>query len=174
MGGTELAKGIMRSLATTAAGAWLGGMILVAIVAQTTFSEMRATGVEQPNAIAGRVMAKNFVRFDALQWVLAGTLVVAQIGRIALGERAGVEWLRLILGFGATGVLAYSALYLTPQIVNMQAAAAGPDPDAAVKAVFDSFHHTSVGLAKVNLVVVLMLVLSLSWNIRRAPAGDLA
>ncbi|MBX3395101.1 MAG: DUF4149 domain-containing protein [Phycisphaerae bacterium] len=174
MGGTELARGIMRSFATTAAGAWLGGMILIAIVAQTTFSEMRATGVEQPNAIAGRVMAKNFVRFDTVQWVLAGTLVVAQIGRIALGERSGVEWLRMVLCLGATGVLAYGALYLTPQIVNMQATAAAPDPDAAVRSIFESFHQTSVRLAKLNLVVVFAIVLSLSWNVRRAPAGDMA
>lgn len=157
---------ILRSFATTAAGVWLGAMILIAIVAQTTFSEMRQTGVSQPNAVAGRIMAKNFSKFDRIQWVCAALLVGSQVGRIALGERSKAEWVRLALMAGAASLFLYSAMELTPQIVNLQSEVAGVDAEAAAKAAFDSFHESSVRIAKINLVLVLAIVLSLATHRR--------
>ena len=57
---------LFQAIATTAGGVWLGGMVLMAIVASTTFGVMRTTGVEHPDSIAGQVMAKNFARFDTV------------------------------------------------------------------------------------------------------------
>lgn len=160
----------LRALGTTAAGAWLGGMILIAIVAQTTFSEMRKTEVSQPNAIAGRVMAKNFSRFDAVQWICVGLLAASQLGRMAMGDRSRGEWVRLGLIAIAGALFAYSALVMTPGILGLQETVAGENAEVAVKAAFDSFHETSVRIAKVNLILVFSIALSLAMG---GPRGRL-
>lgn len=160
-------KPFLRALGTTAAGAWLGGMILIAIVAQTTFSEIRKTDVAQPNAIAGRVMAKNFSRFDSVQWICVGVLVATQVGRMGMGDRTRGEWVRLFMIAAAGGLFAFSALVMTPRILGLQETVAGENAEVAVKAAFDSFHETSVRIAKVNLVLVLAIVMSLAMGGRR-------
>ncbi len=162
---------LIRSLQATAAGVWLGGMILIAIVAQTTFSQMREAQVEQPNAIAGRVMARNFVRFETVQWVCVGVLAFGQIARMGMGGRGIGEMARLAMIGIAAAIFIYGATVLTPKIVNLQSTVAGTDPEAAVKAAFDAFHETSVRLSKINLVVVLALTLSLAWPVRVAGGG---
>lgn len=157
----------IRSVQATAAGVWLGGMILIAIVAQTTFSQMRDAQVEHPNAIAGRVMAKNFVRFEMVQWVCVSVLAFGQVARMGMGWRGKGEIARLAMIGVAAAIFIYGATVLTPKIVNLQSSVAGADPEAAVKAAFDAFHETSVRLSKINLGVVLVLALSLAWPSRR-------
>jgi len=163
----------LRALATTAAGVWLGGMILIAIVAATTFSEMRQTGVEHPNAVAGQVMAKNFSRFDKLQMVCAAVLLVWQTAQLVVGRRRLGDWLRTAMILSAVGLLIYSAWVLTPRILDLQTAVASANPDAAVKAVFDEFHRTAVRVSKINLLLLAAIVLSLAWRpLRGKPAGE--
>lgn len=158
--------GILRMVATAAAGVWLGGMILIAIVAQTTFTVMRTTGVEHPNSIAGQVMARNFSKFDKVQLICAGILIVWQVLRLVMGRRTIADCLRMALILLATGLLVYSASVLTPKITGLQSAVAGPDPEAAVKAIFDDFHETAVRISKINLILVAGIIFSLAWNPR--------
>lgn len=151
----------IRSLQTLAAGAWLGGMILIAIVAATTFRVMRETDVASPNTIAGRVMAKNFQRFDLVQGACAVVLVIGQGVIIASNQRHAREWFHAVLIAAAGGLLIYSVVEITPKILEMQDAVGRPDPEAAVRVIFDSIHATSVKIAKVNLLVVAILTISL-------------
>ncbi len=155
---------ILRALATTSAGAWLGGMLLIAIVAQTTFSQMREAGVERPNSIAGRIMAVNFSRFDTMQMACAGVLVVWQAARLLSGRRGWGDWLRTGAILSAVGLLAYSTQVLTPRILSLQGAVAGPDSEAEASAVFDDFHRSAVRVSKANLVLVAGVVFSLAWR----------
>lgn len=154
---------VLRVLATTAAGVWLGGMVLIAIVAQTTFSQMREVGVEHPNAIAGRIMAVNFSRFDVMQLACAGVLVVWQSARLLSGWRGLGDWLRAAAILSAVGLLGYSTQVLTPRILGLQGAVAGPDSEAEAKSVFDDFHHSAVRVSKANLVLVAGITFSLAW-----------
>jgi len=151
-----------QALACAAAGTWLGGMILIAIVAQTTFSVMRTTGVSQPNAIAGRVMASNFKRFDKVQIVCAVPVVAWAMARVMSRTQRRRDWIRVALVAAACAILAYNAGVMTPRIESMQGDVAGADADAKVKAAFDSYHATAVRLAQANLVIVLALALEIA------------
>ena len=155
---------LLRALATTAAGVWLGGMVLIAIVAQTTFSQMREVGVAQPNAIAGRIMAVNFSRFDVMQMVCAVVLVVWQAARLLSGRRGLGDWLRAAAILAAVSLLAYSTQVLTPRILSLQGAVAGTDAETKARVVFEAFHHSAVRVSKANLVLVMGIVLSLAWG----------
>lgn len=166
---------VLRVLATTSAGVWLGGMVLIAIVAQTTFSQMREIGVERPNAIAGQIMAVNFSRFDAMQMACAGVLVVWQAARLLSGRRRFGDWLRTGAILLAVGLLAYSTQVLTPRILTLQGAVAGPDSEAEARAVFDDFHRGAVLVSKINLVLVTGIVFSLAWRrgaVHRSKDGE--
>lgn len=159
-------------IATSAAGVWLGGMILIAIVAQTTFAVMRETGVDQPNALAGQIMAKNFLRFDMVQLGCAGILVLWNVIHIISGGRSLLDWLRLVVILLATALLLYSVSVLTPKITNLQSAVASADPDTAIKAIFDDFHETAVRISKANLILVAMVLFSLAWLPKGKPTTD--
>lgn len=151
-----------QALACAAAGSWLGGMILIAIVAQTTFSVMRTTDVAQPNAIAGRVMAQNFIRFDVVQIACAAAVAAWAVGRVMSGTRRRRDWIRLGMVVAVCGILAYNAGVMTPRIESMQGDVAGADVDARVKAAFESYHATAVRLAQANLLIVLVLTLEIA------------
>lgn len=155
----------VRAIAATAGGIWLGGMILIAIVAQTTFSEMRHTGIAQPNAVAGRVMARNFARFDTVQIACAGVLLAGQALLLTIDRRSARVWARLALTVAACALLGYSVGVLTPGIVDLQSSVA--ESDAAAKAVFDRFHATAVRIAKANLLIVFVVSLDLAVDRRR-------
>jgi hypothetical protein len=159
---------VFQVLATTTAGAWLGGMILIAIVAQTTFSQMREVDVDRPNAIAGRIMAVNFSRFDTMQMVCAAVLVLWQTARLLSARRHVGDWLRTVAILAAVGLLAYSSQVLTPRILSLQNAVAGPDAEAHARALFDEFHRGAVLISKINLVLVAGIVFTLAW---RSGAG---
>lgn len=154
---------ILRAIAIAAAGVWLGGMILIAIVAQTTFQTMRTTGVEHPDAVAGQIMAKNFTRFDKVQMACASVLFGSQLLQLAAGRRTWMDWFRFGLTLAAACVLAYSGAVLTPKIAGLQSAVAGADADAAVRAVFDDFHESAVRLSKINLCLVAVLLGTLAY-----------
>ena len=153
----------LRALACTAAGVWLGAIILIAIVAQTTFGVMPSTGVERPNTVAGRVMARNFARFDTVQMICGGVLLAAQGGILASARRTRRDALRTLFIAAACGLMLYSAWVMTPRITNMQPAIAAADSESAVKAEFADFHRTAVRLSQINLVLVLVLALELAW-----------
>lgn len=152
----------LQATACAAAGAWLGGMILMAIVAQTTFSVMRTTGVSQPNAIAGRVMATNFKRFDKVQIVCAVPVAAWAGTRLMSRSRQRRDWVRAGLAAAAGAILAYNAGVMTPRIESMQGDVAGADADARIKSAFDSYHSTAVRLAQANLLIVLALTLEIA------------
>lgn len=157
---------LFRMLSIAAAGVWLGAMILIAIVAATTFGEMRTIeGIERPNYVAGRVMAKNFARYDRIQLFCAGVIVLSHVGLAAARGMRGGDWLRAPLLAAALLVTLYGAFRLTPTIQNMQDAVAGAaDPEAEVKRVFDGFHRTAVTLSKLNMALVAILLFSLAWS----------
>ncbi|MFQ5430617.1 MAG: DUF4149 domain-containing protein [Phycisphaerae bacterium] len=153
-----------HALATTAAGVWFGGMILIAIVAATTFGEMRKTGVDHPNAIAGQVMAKNFARFDTIQIVCAAVILLWQIMQLVIRGRTALDWLRLVPIVLASGLLAYSVCVLTPKILSLQSTVAGADAEAAARAVFDDFHRSAVRVSQINLVLLVVILITLAWQ----------
>lgn len=152
---------LFRTLATMAAGVWLGAMVLIAVVAQTTFSTMRITDVTNPNAIAGRIMAKNFSRFDVLQMTCAAIIVLWQVIQLLVGPRQRRDWVRSMMIVVACGLLTYSVAVLTPTITDMQTQVA--QNDVEVKAVFDRFHQKAVRVSKINLIMVALIAGTLAW-----------
>lgn len=167
MGGPDKFLNAFRALAHTAAGIWLGGILVIAIVAQTTFGVMRTTGVEKPDMIAGQVMARNFGRFDVVQICCAATLLMWQTVSLAFRRRGPREWLRLSLIAAAAGLLAYQVTVLTPKIVNLQPLLAQADAEEAVRAVFRDFHQTAVRLSQALFVIVAAVMIEMSFPLSR-------
>jgi len=161
---------ILHTLSTLAAGVWLGGMVLIGpIVAKNTFEVMRQTDVAHPNAAAGRVMAVNFIQFDKVQLVCAGVLLLGLGITAATSRRKFGPVCRLCLAIAATGFLAYSVQFLTPQIAAMQDVVATAESDSAVRTRFDGFHDSAVLVAKINLGLIAAVLLSLGWAGPPAP-----
>ncbi len=154
---------MMRTLATAAGGVWLGGMVVIAVVASTTFGVMRTTDVPHPNTIAGKVMAKNFERFDRVQLVCGGVLGVWQLAALLTGQRHKRDIVRATLIAVAIALMLVSVLHMTPKIVALQPTLITGESDAAVKAAFDDFHQTAVRLSQASLLVVLTIVLEMAW-----------
>lgn len=163
---------LFRAIAQAAAGVWLGGMILIAIVAQTTFGVMRTTGVDRPNAVAGQVMARNFLRFDRVQLVCVCVLVAWQAAALILRPPAARDVVRSLLIVAAAGLFLYSSQTLTPRILDLQPVMAAADPDAAMTERFDEFHETAVRIAQVNLVLVLFITIEMALPRRGALAAQ--
>ncbi len=160
---------LFRALAHTAGGVWLGGIIVVAIVAQTTFGVMRTTDVEKPDAIAGQVMAKNFGRFDVVQICCAATLLSWQVVSLATQNRSPRSWLRFGLIVIAGGLLTYNVAVLTPKIIDMQPLLARPDAEKAIRAAFQDFHNTAVRVSQTMLFVLLFITIEMGWPNRLLP-----
>ncbi|MBI5764980.1 MAG: DUF4149 domain-containing protein [Planctomycetes bacterium] len=154
---------MMRTLASAAAGVWLGGMIVIAIVASTTFGVLRTTDVSHPNTIAGKVMAKNFERFDRVQLACGGILGTWQAVALLAGQRSKRDIGRTVLIAAAVTLMLVSVLYMTPKIVALQPTLSSAESDAAVKAAFDEFHQTAVRLSQASLLFVLAIVLEMAW-----------
>ncbi|HKQ50046.1 MAG TPA: DUF4149 domain-containing protein [Phycisphaerae bacterium] len=158
---------VIRALAHTAAGIWLGGIIVIAIVAQTTFSEMRNSGVERPNAVAGQVMARNFGRFNVVQISCAAALLLWQGAALAHRRQGPRDWFRISLIVLATGLLAYHVALLTPKIVDFQPLLARPDAEEAIRAAFQEFHRTAVRVSQALLVVVAAITIEMALPLAR-------
>lgn len=166
---------VCRVTSCVAAGIWLGGLIVIAIVAQTTFAVMRTTGVEQPNALAGKVMARNFARFDVLQGICAAALLAGATALALGGARNLRTASRLLLVLACCGLFAYSALVLTPGITQMQPSLQAVDADGAIKSAFDAFHARAVRVSQAIMLLVLILAVELAWpeGHRPRPATEL-
>lgn len=155
---------LLHALGTMAAGAWLGAMILIAVVAQTTFETMRTLGVAGPDELAGKIMAANFTRYDKVQGICAVVLVVTQIVAPILRLRFSPrDRVRLGAIFAACIFFAYGAMVLTPQIKQLQGPIDSSGVDDAIKATFDQFHKSAVMLSKINLVILALIVLEMAW-----------
>jgi len=161
---------VFRALAVTAAGVWLGGMLTIGvIVAKNTFQIMRKTDVAQPNALAGRIMARNFQEFDYVQLACAGILLAWQVAHMLTARRLARDWFRFVLILAAAGLLLYSVLVLTPQIVALQSDVAGAAAEATVRRTFDAFHETSVRIAQVLLGLVFVIAMEMGLPRASAP-----
>lgn len=160
----------LRALAHTAAGIWLGGMVMLAIVAPTTFGVIRAIGVENPNAVAGQVMAKNFRRFDLVQMSCAAVLLPWVSVSLLARRRTLRDILRAGLIVIAVCLMLYSVWYMTPRITDLQPVLAQPDPDVAMKQRFDSFHATAVRISQALLVILLVLNIEMALPARPSTA----
>lgn len=169
MGGPDMFMRLFRAVAALSAGVWLGGMILIAIAAQTTFEVMRTLDVATPNAIAGRVMAVEFVRFDRVQFICAAVLLAYVFTKLMVGPRRTRDVARSVLIVLACGLLCYSAFVVTPRILAMQDTVAGAD-DEAIRTAFAEIHETSVLVAKINLFVVLIIAFELALPCRKSAA----
>lgn len=154
---------MMRTFATAAAGVWLGGMVVIAIVASTTFGVMKTADVSHPNTIAGKVMAKNFERFDRVQLVCGGILGVWQLAELLAGKRCKRDIVRAVLIAVAIALMLVSVLHMTPKIAALQPTLIIGETDTAVKAAFDDFHKTAVRLSQASLLVVLTIVVEMAW-----------
>lgn len=152
-------------LCTLAAGVWLGGMVLIGpFVAKNTFQIMPTIVAEHPSAAAGRIMAKNFSDFDTIQLVCAGVLIVG-LGVLAVTARRKFGPVtRLLMALVASGTLIYSVQFLTPKITSMQDVVATAENESDIKKTFDDFHESAVTIAKINLTLVAIVLLSLGWG----------
>jgi len=156
---------LLHTLSVLAAGVWLGGMILVAIAAQSTFSVLNAEeNLAQPNAVAGRVMAPTFSKFDKVQLICAVVLLIGTGAIAALAKRKLGPVLRLLAAGIATGFLIYSVQFLSPKIFAMQDDVAGAKSDSEIRAAFDEFHESAVFVSKVNLALVTFTLIGLAWT----------
>ena len=162
---------IARAIAQTSAGIWLGAIVMMAIVAPTTFSVMRTVNVDRPNEIAGKVMAKNFSRFDKVQIACAAVIIAWQCASLSMGRRKTRDKVRTGMIVAAAVLMLYSAMVMTPKIANMQSDIAAPDTEAAVKAAFDAFHATAVRITQAVMVLVLILNIEMAMpqHERRSP-----
>lgn len=162
---------IARAIAQTAAGIWLGAIVMMAIVAPTTFSVMRTVDVDRPNTIAGKVMAKNFSRFDKVQISCAAVIIAWQLASLSMGRRTTRDKMRMGIILVAAGLMLYSAMVMTPSITFRQADLAVGAPDSAVKAAFDAFHAAAVRIAQAVMVLVLILNIEMAMpqHDRRSP-----
>jgi len=155
---------LLHALGTLAAGVWLGAMVLIAVVAQTTFETMRTLGVSGPDALAGKIMAANFTRYDKVQGICAAVLLVTQIVAPVLRLRfSGRDRIRISFIIGACILYAYSALVLTPQIKQLQGPVDPSGVEDGIRAVFEQFHKSAVMLSKINLVLLALIVLEMAW-----------
>lgn len=155
---------LLHSLAIVAAGVWLGGMIMIALVAANTFHTMNMIEVAHPSAAAGRIMAGNFGHFDTLQLACAGILVVGcGVGVLASRRKFG-PLTRLILSLIATGAMLYSVQFLTPKLESLQHTVATADAESQAKKTFDEFHDSAVMISKINLALIGIVALSLGWS----------
>lgn len=161
---------LLHALGTMAAGVWLGAMILIAVVAQTTFQTARTLGIASPDALAGKIMAANFSRYDKVQGICAAVLVVTQIVAPILRLRFSPrDRFRLSAIFVACICFVYGAMVLTPQIQQLQGPIDSSDVDDAIRATFDQFHKSAVMLSKINLVLLALIVLEMAWPGAAAP-----
>ena len=164
---------LFHALGALAAGVWLGAMVLIAVVAQTTFETMRTLGVAGPDVLSGKIMAANFSRYDKVQGICAGVLIVTQLLTPIMRLRFSMrDRLRLSAIFAACVLFGYGAFVLTPQLTELQ----GPiDPSGAedgIRDVFDQFHKSAVMLSKLNLALLALIVLEMAWpqsETRRTP-----
>ena len=155
---------LLHALGTMAAGVWLGAMILIAVVAQTTFQTARTLGIASPDALAGKIMAANFTRYDKVQGICAAVLVVTQIVAPILRLRFSPrDRFRLCAIFAACIFFVYGAMVLTPQIQQLQGPIDSSGVDDAIRATFDQFHKSAVMLSKINLVILALIVLEMAW-----------
>ena len=162
MGKSNRIMNVFRAVAHTTTGIWLGGIIVIAIVAQTTFGEMRKTGVDTPNAVAGQVMARNFIRFEVVQVCCAATLLAWQVASLIAGHRSVRDWLRVVCIAGAAALLVYHGLVLTPKIADLQPILAQPDADAAIRTVFAKFHTTAVRVSQAMLFLLACIMIEMA------------
>ncbi|MCB9858229.1 MAG: DUF4149 domain-containing protein [Phycisphaerales bacterium] len=155
---------LFHMLCTLAAGVWLGGMVMIGpFVAKNTFQVMPKIVAEHPNAAAGKIMAKNFSDFDMVQLICAGVLIVG-LGILAVGARRKFgPIMRLLMTLVASGTLIYSVQFLTPKITSMQDVVATAENESDIKRTFDEFHESAVMIAKVNLALIAVVLLSLGW-----------
>lgn len=174
LGGPHVFMNFLRAMAQTALGIWLGAIVMMAIVAPTTFSTMRTVGVERPNTIAGKVMARNFSRFDKVQIACAAVVVVWQMAFLALRNHTARDFARTALIIFATGLMLYGAIVMTPTIESRQADIAAPDSEAAVKAAFDAYHATAVRLAQAVMVIVLILNIEMAMPRQQSRFAEAA
>lgn len=155
---------LLHAIGTMAAGVWLGAMILIAVVAQTTFQTTRTLGVATPDALAGKIMAANFTRYDKVQGICAAVLVVTQIAAPILRLRfAPRDRFRLGAIFMACIFFVYGAMVLTPQIKQLQGPIDSSGVDDAIRATFDQFHKSAVMLSKINLAILALIMLEMAW-----------
>jgi hypothetical protein len=157
----------LRAIATVAAGAWLGGMILIPIVAATTFGRIRDAQLADADALAGRVMAPIFGHFDTIQLVCAGIVLLAAVVRVvSIGPRRR-SVIGLLLTLAASGLLLYSVTTVTPQILDLQDSVAGESVAPDAQATFDRFHKQAERIGKINLLLVFIIAMELA-----IPEGD--
>jgi hypothetical protein len=154
---------LLRAIACTAAGVWLGAIVVIAIVAQTTFSVMPTTGVAHPNTVAGQVMARNFSRFDMVQLACGAVLAVWQLVELAAGRRSRRDLVRAVLIIAACVLMLVSVFVMTPKITGMQSLLSSPDSESAVKAAFAEFHGTAVRISQLTMMLVLAIALEMAW-----------
>lgn len=167
---------------------WFGGVLFIAIAAPIIFRTVReqkpilptvlSVNLENQHAdlLAGTIVANLLAVLNRMQLACAGGVLIGLLGQWALAERSGTGPLtQIILRTGlclaATSMVLYDWRVVWPQITRFRQEyldhADQPEIANPAKEQFDKYHHESVNVLTVVLLLLLGLVL-FSGNISTA------
>lgn len=167
---------------------WFGGVLFIAIAAPIIFRTVReqkpilptvlSVNLENQHAdlLAGTIVANLLAVLNRMQLACAGGVLIGLLGQWALAERSGAGPLtQIILRTGlclaATSMVLYDWRVVWPQITRFRQEyldhADEPEIANPAKEQFDKYHHESVNVLTVVLLLLLGLVL-FSGNISTA------
>ncbi len=167
---------------------WFGGVLFIAIAAPIIFRTVReqkpilptvlSVNLENQHAdlLAGTIVANLLAVLNRMQLACAGGVLIGLLGQWALAERSGAGPLtQIILRTGlclaATSMVLYDWRVVWPQITRFRQEyldhADQPEIANPAKEQFDKYHHESVNVLTVVLLLLLGLVL-FSGNISTA------
>lgn len=140
------------TLAVVAAGAWLGGLVVLgAVVAPIVFRTV-------PAPTSADAMTLVFRRFDKIAMVCAGIVLAAEGWRVAARERLdAIAGARIAAAIVAAGCVVYEGLVLSPRIEALHRAGAvrGSGPDGLE---LEAVHKLAEAVAKIELPMLLAVI----------------
>lgn len=167
---------------------WFGGVLFIAIAAPIIFRVVReqrpilptvlSVNLENQHAdlLAGTIVAHLLALLSKVQLACAGGVLIGLLGQWAFAERSGAGpltqiILRTLLCLTATAMVVYDWRVVWPQIIKyrQQYLDHADEPEIAnpAKEQFDRYHHESINILTIVLLLLLGLVL-FSGNISTA------
>lgn len=147
----------LRFVGLVALALWLGGLATLGLLAAPLlFDVLVALEPSSGRQLAGAAFGAIFDRFQHASWIAGAVLLLSLGGRAALGPRPRGWGIRTWIAAGMLAASLGSALFVTPHIERLRAAApAGVTalaPDDPRRAEFGRWHAISSGLMALTLV----------------------
>lgn len=152
-------------LVMLAAGLWIGGIVCIAIFAQSTF---KVLGPDQ-RELAGTVTSRMFVLFGWIQLICAATGLLGAFLIYTTTRRAIVVTLFFAIAIAAVGALGYHQ-WLVPKMEGLRLAGKSTGDE------FNQLHHISryllqgVGVA----LLIALIMLPAAWRDRATTTQVIA